>query len=185
MGKTFGERAIRLWPPVAVAAMVLLGWAVRNGSTPLDDWFHRYGHGRARFLLFFTDPRVLALVVLATLAVALCRRVWRLAIATAVCPLLAMGLARLMKPVFGRLKSGDFAYPSGHTATVVVVMGMVVLVAGTAQWAVLVAVAWALLGAVGQAVTYHYFTDAVGALLLGTAIVCVAALTLGREPRRT
>ena len=24
--------------------------------------------------------------------------------------------------------------------------------------------------------TYHYFTDTVGALLLGTAIVCVAAL---------
>ena len=33
-----------------------------------------------------------------------------------------------------------------------------------------------LLGIVGQAVTYHYFTDTVGALLLGTAVVCVAAL---------
>ena len=28
----------------------------------------------------------------------------------------------------------------------------------------------------GQAVTYHYFTDTVGAVLLGTAVVCVAAL---------
>jgi hypothetical protein len=42
--------------------MVLLGWAVRNGSTPVDDWFHRYGRGPAHRLLFFTDPRVLALV---------------------------------------------------------------------------------------------------------------------------
>ncbi len=158
MGETLGDKAIRLWPPVAAVAMVLLGLAVRNGATPVDDWFHRYGHGPARWLLFFTDPRVLALVVLATLAVALYRRQWRLAIATVVCPLLAMGLARLMKPLFGRESSGAFAYPSGHTAT---------------------------LGMLGQAVTYHYFTDTVGALLLGTAIVCVAALTLGQTPHRT
>ena len=36
-----------------------------------------------------------------------------------------------------------------------------------------------------QAVTYHYFTDTVGALLLGTAIVCVAALTSGQARHRT
>ena len=29
---------------------------------------------------------------------------------------------------------------------------------------------------IGQGVTYHYFTDTVGALLLGSAVVCVAAL---------
>jgi hypothetical protein len=185
MGETLGDKAIRLWPPVAVVAMVLLGLAVRNGSTRVDDWFHRYGHGPASWLLFFTDPRVLALVVLATLAVALYRRQWRLAIATVVCPLLAMGLARLMKPLFGRERSGAFAYPSGHTATVVVVMGMIVLAAGAALWAVLVAVTFCLLGMLGQAVAYHYFTDTVGALLLGTAIVCVAALTLGHTPHRT
>jgi membrane-associated phospholipid phosphatase len=165
--------------------MVLLGWAVRNGSTPVDDWFHRYGRGPAHWLLFFTDPRVFALVVLVTLAVTLYRRQWRLAIATAACPLLAMGLARLTKPLFGRQKAGAFAYPSGHTATVVAVMGMVVLVAGVAWWAVLVAVGWCLLGIMGQAVTYHYFTDTVGALLLGTAIVCVVALALGHVPHPT
>jgi membrane-associated phospholipid phosphatase len=185
MGKTLGDKAIRLWPPVAVVAMVLLGLVVRNGSTPVDDWFHRYGHSPARWLLFFTDPRVLALVVLATAVVALYRARWRLAIATAVCPLLAMGLTRLMKPVFGRERGGAFAYPSGHTTTVVVVMGMVVVAAGAALWAVLVAVAFCLLGMLGQAVSYHYFTDTLGALLLGTAIVCVAALTVGHPPHRT
>jgi hypothetical protein len=28
MGETLGEKAIRLWPPVAVVAMVLLGTAI-------------------------------------------------------------------------------------------------------------------------------------------------------------
>jgi hypothetical protein len=64
-------------------------------------------------------------------------------------------------------------------------MGMVVLVAGAALWAVLFAAVYCLLGIVGQAVSYHYFTDTVGALLLGTAIVCVVSLVLGRTPHRT
>jgi membrane-associated phospholipid phosphatase len=185
MGETLGDKAIRVWPPIAAGAMLLLGWWVGKGSTSVDDWFHRYAHSPARYLLFFTDPRVLALTVLATLAVALYRRQWRLAIATLVGPLLAMALARLTKPLFGRQREGAFAYPSGHTATMVVVIGMVVVVAGAAVWAVLVAVVFCLLGVVGQAVSYHYFTDTIGALLLGTAIVCVAALTLGHAPNRT
>src|SRR5262245_61696868 len=103
--------------------MVLLGWAVGSGSTPVDDWFHQYGRGPARYLLAFTDATILASVVLVTLAVALYRRQWRLAIATAGCPLVAIGLVRLLKPLFGREIDGAFAYPSGHTTTVVVVMG--------------------------------------------------------------
>jgi hypothetical protein len=62
---------------------------------------------------------------------------------------------------------------------------MVVLATGVALWAVLVAIPFGLLGMIGQGVTYHYFTDTVGGVLLGTAIVCVAALTLGRAPHRT
>jgi membrane-associated phospholipid phosphatase len=176
---------LRLWPPIAVAAMVVLGLAVQSGSTAVDDWFHRYTHSPVRWLLFFSDPRVLALVVLATLIVAVYRPDWRLAIATLVCPLLAMGLARLLKPLFDRRSDGAFAYPSGHTTTMVVVVGMVVLATGVALWAVLVAIPFGLLGMIGQGVTYHYFTDTVGGVLLGTAIVCVAALTLGRAPHRT
>lgn len=165
--------------------MLVLGWAVRNGSTPVDDWFHQFGRGPGRYLLFFTDPRVLLLVVMVTLAVALYRRRWRLAIATVVCPLLAAGLARLLKPLFGRESDGAFAYPSGHTTTMAVVAGMVVLATSVALWAVLVAIAYGLLGMLGQGITYHYFTDTVGGVLLGTAIVCIAALTLGHAPHRT
>lgn len=177
--------ALRVWPPIALVAMVVLGLAVRNGSTTVDDWFHRHGHREAGFLLFFTDPRVLVMIVLATMAVASYRHQWRLWIATAVCPFIAMGVARLLKPMFGRERFGAFAYPSGHTTTVVVVMGMVVLTAGSALWVVLIAVAWCLLGLLGMAVTFHYFTDTVGAVLLGSAIVCVAALVLGRAAHRT
>ena len=87
----------------------------------------------------------------------------------------ALGLVRLLKPLFDRQDEGALAYPSGHTATMVVVMGVLVLVARAALWAVLVAVAYCALGMIGQGVSYHYFTDTVGALLLGTAIVCTAA----------
>ena len=109
----------------------------------------------------------------------------RLAIATALCPLLAMGLARLLKPLFGRERHSGLAYPSGHTATLVVVMGMVVLVAGAALWLVLIAVAYCLLGMLGVGASFHYFTDTVGGLLLGLSIVGAAALVLGRPPHRT
>jgi hypothetical protein len=176
---------LRLWPPIAVAAMVLFGWAVGTGSTSVDDWFHQYRHGPAGRLLFFTDPRVLAVLLAGCLVVALHQRRWRLAVATVVSTPIAIALVQLFKRLFGRENGGALAYPSGHTTTMVVAMGMFVLVARVALWAVLVAVAYCLLGMIGQAVTYHYFTDTVGALLLGTAIVCTAALTLGRAPHRT
>jgi membrane-associated phospholipid phosphatase len=165
--------------------MLLLGWAVGKGSTGVDDWFQSYGRSPARWLVFFTDSRVLALTLVVSVAVAVSRRRWQLAAAAVLTPAVAIVLARLFKQFFGREKEGAFAYPSGHATFMVVVLGMAVLVAGVALWAVLVAVAWCLLGVVGQAVTYHYFTDAIGALLLGTAIVCVASLVLGHAPHRT
>ena len=62
-------------------------------------------------------------------------------------------------------RDGELAYPSGHTTLAVVVLGLAVLVAGAAMWAVVAAVTAAVLGVLGQGVTYHYFTDTVGALL--------------------
>jgi len=185
MAETVREKAIRLWPPIGVIAMLVLGWAVGRGSTPIDDWFHGYRHSPARWLLFFTDPRVLAIVLAACVTVALYQRRSRLAAVAVLSPIVAVTLVQLIKRLFDRQSGGVLAYPSGHTTVMVVVMGMVVLAAGAAVWAVLAAVAVCLLGMLGQGVTYHYFTDAVGALLLGTAIVCVAALTLGRTPHRT
>jgi hypothetical protein len=175
MGETLGDKAIRLWPPIALAAMVALGWAVGKGSTPVDDWFHQYRHSHAQYLLFFTDPPVLALLLVGALIAAIYHRRWRLAVVAVMSTAAALGLVRLLKALFERESDGALAYPSGHTATMVVVMGILVLVARAALWSVLVAVAYCPLGMIGQGVSFHYVTDTVGALLLGTAIVCTAA----------
>jgi membrane-associated phospholipid phosphatase len=169
------HKAVRLWPPIALAAMVALGFAVANGSTSVDDWFHHYRQGPAKWLLFFTDPRVLAVLLGALLIVALYQRRWRLAVVAVMSTAAALGLVRVLKPLFGRESDGALAYPSGHTTTMVVVVGILVLVAGAALWSVFVAVVYCLLGMIGQGVSYHYFTDTIGALLLGTALVCTAA----------
>ena len=60
------------------------------------------------------------------------------------------------------------------------------LVFGAHRWLVAVAIVFASLGMLGQAVTYHYFTDTVGGLLLGTSLTCLTALLTGvkRSPPR-
>jgi hypothetical protein len=170
-----------VWPPIAVTAMALLGWAVGKRSTPVDDWFLQHRQSHAKWLLFFTDPWVLAPVLMGVVVVALYQRRWRLAAMAMTFPPGAYVLVQLLKRLFGREKGGALAYPSGHIAVMVVVLGMVVLAAGAALCVVLIAAASVPLGMVGQAVTNHYFTDTVGALLLGTALVCVAAQIAGLD----
>jgi hypothetical protein len=172
------KTALRVWPPIGFAAMLLLGWAVRSGPIGIDRWFQQLRHGPAQWLLVFTDPRVLAVLWLAVLVVASYRRRWRLVAATVVSPAVALVLEQLLKRLFGREKgadSGSLAYPSGHTTVMVVVVGMVLLAVGAGLWALGAAVVYCLLGMIGQGATYHYITDTFGAVLLGTAIVCVAA----------
>lgn len=170
------RRLLLLWPGIALLAMTALGWAVGTGSTPLDDWFHRFRRTPARWLLFFTDPSVLAIALMFGIAVALYLGRRRVAAVMLIAPLVGVVLAQVLKHLFDRRSGGELAYPSGHTTTVVIVTGMFVLLAGGALWAAIAAVLFSVLGAIGQGVTYHYFTDTVGALLLGSAVVCVAAL---------
>jgi membrane-associated phospholipid phosphatase len=178
------RRALLLWSASAIAGMVVLGLLVRNGSTPLDDWFRRLGPTPARHLLVFTDPYLLAFLLLVGLAVALYLRQWRLAAIVVASPLVGIVSARSLKALFGREIDGALAFPSGHTTAAVVVGGMLVLVAGGALWAVLAALAFVVLAMIGQAVTYHYFTDTVGALLLGSAVVSVAAVAAKLDRRQ-
>lgn len=160
--------------------MVLLGFGVRDGATPLDGFFQQAQGGPLNWLLFFTDDRTAQVLLLSTVAVSLYRRLWPLAVAAVVVPLAAWGAVEALKPVFGRLKEQGLAYPSGHTTVMVVLLGLLIFAAGATRWIVLAAIVFGALGIVGQAVSYHYFTDAVGSLLLGTSLVCLAVLALRR-----
>jgi membrane-associated phospholipid phosphatase len=164
--------------------MLVLGWAVGQGPTGIDTWFQHLGwhmgHYRHVFLLF-TFPPAVALVLVGVIAVTLRRRQWWLAVAMLLGPPLAIVVEQVCKRIFGRNKGGALAYPSGHTTFAVVVLGLVVVAAGVAVWAVIVAVTLSLLAMFGQAVTYHYFTDTVGGVLLATSVVCLIALVARRE----
>lgn len=164
--------------------MVLLGLGVRDGATPVDDWMQARG-GHFGWLLFFTDYRTAQAMALVGVVVAISRRLWALAPLVVLMPYLGAEFARALKPLFGRLKGEGLAYPSGHTTVMVVVLGMVLLAAGLRRWLVAAVAACAALGVVGQAVTYHYFTDALGALLLGSSLVCMTAVILRWLHRRS
>jgi membrane-associated phospholipid phosphatase len=158
--------------------MVLLGMGVRGGATPADAWLQQARGGPLGSLLFFSDYRTAQALLAATVAVALVRKLWILVPLALVTPVVGVLSVETLKPLFGRFKDEALAYPSGHTTVMVVVLGMLILAGGARRWLIWVAVAFAALGVLGQAVTYHYFTDAVGAVLLGTSLVCIAAVVL-------
>ncbi len=164
--------------------MLALGLVVGDASTGVDDWFIRNGfsahHGLGE-LLFFTEPLLQQLLLVGTVGVALYRRRWRLAAVAALTPAAGVVAVRLLKRLFGREREGALAYPSGHVTVLMTVLGMVVLVWGVRRWWLLAVAVVALLGTAGQALTYHYFTDTVGAVFLGTALVAVAYRAAGLD----
>ena len=157
--------------------MILLGLAVGKRSTPLDDWFDKFDHHIGWTLAILAKPPLLAVIAIAVIAVALRRRWRRFAAVAVVFPPAAYLVVLLIKPLFGRMKGDDgLAYPSGHITVTTVVVGLVVLVTGGAVWSVFVAVAYIAIAMLGVGTTFHYFTDTVGGVLLGTSVVCLAAL---------
>lgn len=164
--------------------MVLLGMGVRGGATPVDAWLQQAHGGPLSSLLVFTDHRTAQALLVGAVAVSMYRRLWALVPLIVAFPLIGLAASSLLKPVFGRMKEQGLAYPSGHTTVMVIVLGMVILAAGTRRWLVWAAAVFATLGILGQSVTYHYFTDGVGALLLGTSLVCLAVAALRWTQRR-
>ncbi len=166
-----------------LGGLIALGLGVGKDSTTLDDWFQTLGqsHPQLGYFLVLTDGRVLLTLCGIVVVAATLQRRWTLAAATAITPVLAVLAARLAKRSFGRLKDGEICYPSGHTTLAFVVLAMAVVLVGAATWAVMTFTAIMVLAVIGQAVTYHYFTDAIGALFLGSAFVCVAVWAAGLD----
>lgn len=161
-------------------ATLALGWAVGDGTTPVDSWFHRSTReaigGQPSWLLIFTSGWLALAVLVSCLAVTLRRHQWQLSIAVLACPFVATAVSEALKRLFDRRNGPYLQYPSGHTTLLVAVLGMMVVVAAERVWAVTVAAAVSLLGMLGLvACGYHYLTDTIGAALLATAMVCGAA----------
>lgn len=181
------DRVTRWWPVVAVLAMAVLGLVVGSGTTPVDAWF--LGDARnavgadVEYLIVLSHPLVLGCMLLVAVVVALARRRWRLAAVAVVTPFVGVAIERVCKPVFGRYSGEGLAYPSGHTTVLVVTLGMIVLAVGPKLWLMLLAAVPALWSMIGIGMTFHYFTDTVGGLFLGTALLCVAARIAGLVPR--
>ncbi|CAN3126872.1 PA-phosphatase [Mycobacterium sp. smrl_JER01] len=138
----------------------------------------------------FTDGTVVMVLCAVVFIGALVQRRWRLAAATVVTPGLAVVAARVGKRMFGRVKDdatggSALCYPSGHTTVTFVVLAMAVLLLGVTTWAVAVAATAMVLGVLGQAVSYHFFTDAIGAVLLASALVCLTVTLARLDGRQT
>ncbi|MFS0900259.1 PA-phosphatase [Mycolicibacterium litorale] len=175
--------ALNWWPVVAVAGVFALGWLVGPGPTRFDN--RLLALDAPDPLLVFVEAPVQAAVLGVAVAYALWRGRWRLAAVSALCPPVAVVSAQLLKRVFGRTRDGELAYPSGHITALVVIAGMVVLVAGGRLWALVLAALAVVAGMILVGMTFHYFTDTVGALLLGSAYVAVAARLVARPRRDT
>ena len=164
-------------------ATLALGWAVGRGSTPIDNWFSHATFTligeQPRWLLIFTSGWLVLGVTVACLAVALSRGQWALAAAVLACPFAVTVATMALKHLFDRRNGPYLEYPSGHTALLVAVLGMMVVVAGSKvarPWALTAAALVSLLGMLGLvACGYHFFTDTVGAAMLATALVCGTA----------
>ena len=177
---------IQWWPPIGLAAMIVVGLGCRAVDPPRLTTGSTGSRTRpgAVICAVLANPLVLVVLGVSVLGVALYRRWWRFAAVAVVVPPAAYLLVQFIKPLFGRHKDTGLAYPSGHLTTTTIVVGLFVLVAGGALWAVCVAVSYVALAMVGVGVTFHYFTDTVGGVLLGTSIVCIAALVARRDLTR-
>ena len=93
--------------------MVLLGLGVRGGETPVDSFFQQAQGGPLSRLLFLTDERTAKLLLLTTLAVAVYRRLWPVAIAAVVVPVAAWAAVEALKPLFAGSRIRALPTPAG------------------------------------------------------------------------
>lgn len=179
-----GSGKVLAWGCVLLAASAVLGLTVAHGTrADLVDqlglgWIpaHRASVGYV-WLTRIGSPPVLLAGVLAVLALAIPRD-RRRALASAVGPVLAVLASDwIAKPIVDRqLVSGHLSYPSGtEVAVAAVATAMVLAATGRGRWYALT-LAVAAGAAVGIGVVglrWHYPTDVLGGMLLGSGCVLV------------
>jgi membrane-associated PAP2 superfamily phosphatase len=175
---------------VATEVTQSLDVAVRDALRPGDEWGTT--QVRVDVLVEGLKPRnVGVLLTLFGVAVALWRRSWRPAVyvasvvvVTAVSTLAVKFTLQRTDPHHEMTALGG-SFPSGHTTSVIVGLGLVVLVLrNRSRWW-----DWLAVAVVGVAMAFsmavqaaHWLTDVVGGGLLAVAILALASTSTLREP---
>ncbi len=174
--------------------MIALGIVVRSGDSAVDHWFMQTSRAllgdHPYWMLLLNRVKVLVPLYVLAVAIPMWRREWRLATVAALCPVISIIGAKVLKVLFGRPWYGEnLAYPSGHTTVAITVAAMLVLGIGVHVWSVTIATIGAAIPSIGMASNdFHYFTDIIGGALYATSMVCLAILAAGpqvlhRSPR--
>ncbi|MUL76379.1 phosphatase PAP2 family protein [Mycolicibacterium sp. CBMA 226] len=175
------------WPVVGFTTMIVLGIVVRAGDSAVDHWFIEMSRellgAHPYWMLLLNRVKVLVPLYLLAVGIPLWRREWRLATVAALCPVISIIGAKVLKVLFGRPWYGEnLAYPSGHTTVAITVAAMLVLGFGVHVWSVTLAVIGAAIPSIGMASNdFHYFTDIIGGALYATSMVCLAILAAGPQ----
>jgi undecaprenyl-diphosphatase len=132
-------------------------------------------------------PAIAGITAVLTLVCLLWRRYRAAALLAISIPAAAVITERLLKPLVGRTALGFLSFPSGHaTGTFALATAITVLLAGApgvprAMRLAAVVIAFGLASAVAAAMIalgFHYFTDAVAGVTVGTGTVLATALVL-------
>jgi membrane-associated phospholipid phosphatase len=199
-------RRTRAWPLLAgcVTVLVTLGLLFRDQARPdrfdsaVDTAVIAAFRGHQGVLPWLARPGSTGPLIAVSVAIAvgclLARRLNGAVLAACAVPVTAFADDAVLKHLFGRSHLGQLSYPSGHAAsamTLATVLG--VLLHDPAQRAAprlaragLVAAACAATAAVAIGVVglrWHYCTDAVGGIALGTGTVLALAFLIDLIPR--
>jgi membrane-associated phospholipid phosphatase len=183
-----------LWALAGAAAMVGLGLVVGGGPTAADTWVAERIGGPSPLLdtLSLTTHPVAVIAIITVIVGLTAREHPRVALLAVAGPAVAVTLNTLvLKPLFGRViedHAGDYAgnyyaYPSGHTASLVAVLAVPVIVAG-ARWVAVVVPLVVIAGVAIVGMGYHHATDVLGAALWSAAVVTFLWGTLTRSGHR-
>ncbi len=198
-------RRTRAWPVLAVCVFVLaaLGRLLREQARPdgldsvVDTAMVASFSGHRGVLPWLALPGSTVPLIAVSIAIAvgclIARRLNGAVLAVTAVPVTAFLDDRVLKHLVDRTHLGQLSFPSGHTAsamTLAAVLG--VLLHDPAQRTatrvaraalVVVACAVTVLVAVGViGLRWHYFTDTVGGVALGTGTVLTLALLIDLVP---